>query len=139
IPAMSTKIDTALRLGLSLLLWGSLAGALAAQQKPEEIPDAPSSTRPIPPPTPRQEAEEQSKPDSQPADGSGVTTGSKELPRSAPDSTDQKPAPPPMPEVKTVPAGSVPKDLETGQDLYKIRVTTNLVLVPVTVTDREGH
>ena len=57
----------------------------------------------------------------------GVTTGSKELPRSAPDSTDQKPAPPPMPPVRTVPAGSVPKDLETGQDLYTITVTTNLV------------
>src|SRR5208282_5952493 len=135
---MATKINTALILGLPLLL----TAALAAQEKPEDIPDAPSATRPIPPPappSPRQEAEEQSKPDSQPADGSGVTTGSKELPRSAPDSTDEKPAPPPMPEVKTVPAGSVPKDLETGQDLYKIRVTTTLVLVPVTVTDSEGR
>src|SRR5208337_1742898 len=106
------------------------------------IPDAPSATRPIPPPappSPRQEAEEESKPGAPPADGSGVTTGSKELPRSASDSTDQKPAPPPMPPVKTVPAGSVPKDLETGQDLYKITVTTNLVLVPVTVTDSEGR
>ena len=68
-----------------------------------------------------------------------MTTGSKDLPRSAPDSTDQKPAPPPMPPVRTVPAGSVPKDLETGQDLYTITVTTNLVTVPVTVKDREGR
>jgi VWFA-related protein len=134
---MSTRISSALRLGLSLLLWGLLAGALAAQQKPEEIPDAPSAARPIPPPSPRQEAEEQSKPPD--ASGAGVTTGSRELPRSAPDSTDRKPAPPPMPEVKTVPAGSVPKDLETGQDLYTIRVIKNLVMVPVTVTDREGR
>src|SRR5271157_1395957 len=135
---MATKISAVLILGLTLLL----AGALAAQQKPEDIPDAPSATRPIPPPappSPRQEAEEESKPGAPPADGSGVTTGSKELPRSASDSTDQKPAPPPMPPVKTVPAGSVPKDLETGQDLYKITVTTNLVLVPVTVTDSEGR
>jgi VWFA-related protein len=44
-----------------------------------------------------------------------------------------------MPPVRTVPAGSVPKDLETGQDLYTITVTTNLVTVPVTVTDREGR
>jgi len=132
---MATKINTALILGLTLLL----AGALAAQEKPADIPDAPSATRPIPPPSPRQEAAEESTADVPPADGSGVTTGSKELPRSAPDSTDQKPAPPPMPPVRTVPAGSVPKDLETGQDLYTITVTTNLVTVPVTVTDREGR
>ena len=143
---MVTKTHAVLILGLTLLL----AGALAAQQKPEDIPDAPSATRPIPPPeppSPRQEAEEESKPDAPPADGSGVTTGSKEMPRSAPDSAsekagekaDEKPAPPPMPPVRTVPAGSVPKDSETGEDLYKITVTTNLVLVPVTVTDNQGR
>ena len=135
---MATKISTVLILGLTLLL----AGALAAQQKPEDIPDAPSATRPIPPPappSPRQEADEESKPDTPPADGSGVTTGSKKLPRSAPDSAEEKPAPPPMPPVRTVPAGSVPRDSETGEDLYKITVTTNLVLVPVTVTDSEGR
>ena len=44
-----------------------------------------------------------------------------------------------MPPVRTVPAGSVPKDSETGEDLYTITVTTNLVLVPVTVTDNQGR
>src|SRR5258708_7873388 len=145
---MASKIGVALILGLTLLL----AGALAAQQKPEDIPDAPSATRPIPPsapPSPRPGAEEESNPDAPPADASsaGVTTGSKEMPRSAPDSAsekvgekaDQKPAPPPMPPVRTIPAGSVPRDSETGDDLYKITVTTNLVLVPVTVTDSQGR
>jgi VWFA-related protein len=153
---MVTKTHAVLILGLTLLL----AGALAAQQKPEDIPDAPSATRPIPPPeppSPRQEAEDETQPNVAPADnsGAGVTTGSKEMPRSAPDSatekagekagdktgekTDEKPAPPPMPPVRTVPAGSVPKDSETGEDLYKITVTTNLVLVPVTVTDNQGR
>jgi VWFA-related protein len=135
---MRTTISGIAVLGLTLLL----ARSLAAQQKPEEIPDAPSATRPIPPPDPpsmRPGAEEDATPDQPPADASSVTTGSKEMPRSVPDSTDQKPAPPPMPPVKTVPAGSVPKDLETGQDLYQIRVTTNLVLVPVTVKDSEGR
>jgi len=137
---MATKISAVLILGLTFLL----AGALTAQQKPEDIPDAPSATRPIPPPPPpsmRPGADEETKPDAPPPDnsGAGVTTGSKELPRSTPDSTDQKPAPPPMPPVRTVPAGSVPKDLETGQDLYTITVTTNLVTVPVTVKDREGR
>src|ERR1700675_1977304 len=149
---MVTKTHAVLILGLTL----SLAGALTAQQKPEDIPDAPSAPRPIPPPeppSPRQEAEDETQPNAAPADnsGAGVTTGSKEMPRSAPDSateragekagdkTEHKPAPPPMPPVRTVTAGSVPKDSETGEDLYKITVTTNLVLVPVTITDNQGR
>jgi VWFA-related protein len=140
IPGMATKASAVLILGLTLFL---LAGGLAAQQKPEDIPDAPSATRPIPPPappSPRQEAEE-SKPDTPPPDnsGEGVTTGSKKLPRSVPDAADQKPAPPPMPPVKTVPAGSVPKDVESGEDLYTITKTVNLVMVPVTVKDSDGR
>ena len=141
---MATKIRAVQILGLALLL----AGALAAQQKPEDIPDAPSATRPIPPPatpSPRPGADDETPADAPPPDnsGAGVTTGSKELPRSASDSAgdkaEEKPAPPPMPPVTTVPAGSVPKDLETGDDLYKIRVTTNLVLVPATVKDSAGR
>jgi len=139
---MAKKISALLILGLTVLL----AGALLAQQKPEEIPDAPSATRPIPPPappSPRPGAEEQSQPDTPPADGAGVTTGSKDLPRSTPDSADstnEKPAPPPMPEVKTVPAGSVPKDQETGQDVgYTISINPTFVMVPVTVKDSEGR
>jgi VWFA-related protein len=142
---MATKISTVLRLGLALSLWGLLAGTLAAQQKPEDIPDAPSATRPIPPPappSPRQEAEEESKPEAPPANapGSGESSSSRDMPRSVPDSADQKPVSPPMPPVITVPAGSVPKDAETGQDVgYIIRVTKNVVLVPVTVKERDGR
>jgi VWFA-related protein len=45
-----------------------------------------------------------------------------------------------MPPVKTVPAGSVPKDADTGQDVgYTIKVTANLVLVPVTIKDNNGR
>ena len=45
-----------------------------------------------------------------------------------------------MPPVRTVPAGSVPKDVETGQDVgYTITHITNLVLVPVTVKDSDGR
>jgi VWFA-related protein len=130
------KISFAILAALLMLL-----GALAAQQKPDDIPDAPSATRPIPPPpppSPRQEADQDSTPDD---NGAGVTTGSKDLPHSNLD----KPAPasgatpPPMPPVRTVPAGSVPKDSETGADLYTITVTKNLVLLPVTVTDNSGR
>jgi len=45
-----------------------------------------------------------------------------------------------MPPVKTVPAGSIPKDKDTGEDVgYTIKTTTNLVLVPVTVKDGDGR
>src|SRR6266853_761639 len=98
---MVTKTHAVLILGLTLLL----AGTLVAQQKPEDIPDAPSATRPIPPPeppSPRPGAEDESQPDAPPVDnsGAGVTSESRELPRTAPDSlgekTDEKPAPPPI-------------------------------------------
>jgi VWFA-related protein len=135
---MRTKISGIMVLGLAFLL----AGSLAAQQKPDEIPDAPSATRPIPPPDPpsmRPGAEEPPDADQPPPDASGATSSSKELPRSTPDATEQKPAPPPMPPVKTVPAGSVPRDTESGQDLYTITKSVNLVMVPVTVKDSEGR
>ena len=146
---MLTKTHAVLILGLTFFL----AGALAAQQKPEDIPDAPSATRPIPPPeppSPRPGANDEAQPDEPPADnsGEGVTTGSKELPRSAPDSASVKASekaeetltPPPMPPVRTVPAGSVPKDADTGEDVgYTFRVNPTLVLVPVTVTDSQGR
>ena len=42
-----------------------------------------------------------------------------------------------MPPMTTVPAGSVPKDVETGYTIP--RVTVNLVLVPVSVKDDDGR
>jgi VWFA-related protein len=45
-----------------------------------------------------------------------------------------------MPPVRTVPAGSVPKDADTGQDVnYTITINPTLVMVPVTVKDSEGR
>jgi VWFA-related protein len=140
---MATKINGALRLGLSLLLVGLLAGPLVAQQKPEDIPDAPSATRPIPPPPPpsaREAAEEDAKPDTPPTDvpSAGTSSTSRDIPRSTPDGSEQPP--PPMPPVKTVQAGSVPKDVETGEDVgFTISHHVNMVLVPVTVKDRDGR
>jgi len=130
------KMIPALILGLTLLQ----SHVALAQQKPDDIPDAPSASRPIPPPalpSQRPGADD----DTPPPDntGAGVTTGSKELPRSAPDSTDVPP-PPPIPEVKTVPAGSVPKDQISGEDVgFAIRIYPTLVLVPVTIKDSEGR
>src|SRR5260370_35863255 len=124
---MASKIGVALILGLTLLL----AGALAAQQKPEDIPDAPSATRPIPPPAqpnPRPGADDETLPDTPPQDnsGAGVTTGSKELPRSAPDlagvRAGEKPVSGRMTPVERVPTGAVPKDFESGDHVYQRRL-----------------
>ena len=45
-----------------------------------------------------------------------------------------------MPPIETIPPGSAPRDdMNTREDLYTFRVTTNFVLVPVTVKDSDGH
>jgi VWFA-related protein len=128
---------------MTLALSLCLAGPLAAQQKPEDIPDAPSATRPIPPPeppSPRPQPEDETKPETPPADSSSSSKPLGGIPRTAPDSTDQTPPPPKMPPVKTVPAGSVPKDADTGLDLgFTIGKTVNFVLVPVAVKDNNGR
>jgi VWFA-related protein len=127
--------------GLILLL----TGALWAQQKSEEIPDAPSASRPLPPPIPpssRPMAPEETKPDTAPSGESSSQPQpptSNPPPRSDTDEAVDKTPPPPMPEIKTVPEGSVPRDSETHSDLYTVSKTVNFVLVPVTVKDNDGR
>lgn len=128
-----------------ILVW---AAAGWAQQKPEEIPDAPSATRPIPPPAPpsprpgaEESAPENTAPPEEPkaAPNTAPAPTMNEPPRSAAGAADQTQAPPKMPPVTTVPAGSVPRDMETQEDLYKITASVNLVLVPVSVKDSNGR
>jgi VWFA-related protein len=134
VSGMTTKISAALILFLILLL----AGSLTAQQNPDNsIPDAPSATRPLPPPSPRPGADNGSQPDASTGESSSVNSNSSDIPRS--DSDSSVPPPPPMPPIKTVPAGSVPKDADTGETIYTIKGYSTLVLVPVTVTDRDGR
>ncbi|HEX9111692.1 MAG TPA: VWA domain-containing protein [Terriglobales bacterium] len=129
---------------LALALIFLLAGAGWAQQKPEDIPDAPSATRPVPPPappSPRPGAQD-STPDTAPADESSSVPKSQPVPSSSElpsATTDQPTAPPKMPPVTTVPEGSVPRDLETREELYKITIYPTLVLVPVSVKDSNGR
>ncbi|MGA9356348.1 MAG: hypothetical protein WBV46_21860, partial [Terriglobales bacterium] len=148
IPGMASiafKTSALLIVGLSLLLPATLRAQ--DQQKPDDIPDAPSATRPVPPPdapSPRPGADQAGQPDASDNTESSSKPASDEMPHSLPDlppapNTGQTP-PPPMPEVKTVPAGSVPRDKDTGQDAgYIIKTTANIVLVPVTVKDDNGR
>jgi VWFA-related protein len=120
----------------AVLCW-SLAGAvLAAQnqdqtpQGQQDIPDAPSATKPAPQPFP---ANTPPRADSQPAAGKSTTTP----PSNQPAPHEGVPA---MPPIETIPPGSAPRDdMNTREDLYTFRVTTNFVLVPVTVKDSDGH
>src|SRR5215510_9185776 len=102
-------IPPSFRLG-PLLFAASLAlsGAIAQdpQQNPQDIPDAPSATRPMQTfPTNLPPARPEAPPE-QPA------------PKSNPDESDSG-APPAMPPVKTVPAGSVPTEgVNSRDDLY---------------------
>jgi len=139
---MKTKMSTWLVLGLGLLL----SQGLGAQQTPDQIPDAPSATRPIPPPeqpSSRPDADEAGTPDNSAPDANGDagSSSSHDLPRTPSDTapaSDQTP-PPPMPPVKTVPPGSVPAEPDNN-GLYKLPpVTTNFVIVPVTVKDGDGR
>ncbi|HEY1400492.1 MAG TPA: VWA domain-containing protein [Terriglobales bacterium] len=140
------KKTSAVVLGALIFL---LAGAGWAQQKPEEVPDAPSASRPIPPPalpTSKPPASQDAGPESSSADESrpqpkAEPTPSNEPPHSVPDDADQKTSPPPMPPVKTVPEGTVAVDSENPrEDLYKLPpVTVSYVVVPVTVKDNDGR
>jgi VWFA-related protein len=55
--------------------------------------------------------------------------------------SDTAPGPEPNPAVRTVPPGSVPNssDRDTRNELFRLRVNVNFVLVPVTVKDSAGH
>src|ERR1700689_1343208 len=111
---------TVIKISVAAVLGLFLTGALVAQQQPEEIPDAPSATRPIPPPvapSPRPGADDNALPDQPAAENPDtVTSGNKELPHTTSDSGDTRPVPPPMPPIRSVPAGSIPRDKDTGAD-----------------------
>jgi VWFA-related protein len=140
------KIGGFMILALTLLP----AGAAWAQQD-QQIPDAPSATRPVPPPalpSPRPSPDE-TQPPPKPDEPRPAAPQENAPPRSAPDrtekkalppdQTEQKSPPPPMPVIKTVPEGSVPRDSETRDDLYTVSKTVNFVLVPVMVKDTDGR
>jgi VWFA-related protein len=111
-------------------------------QKPgdQTIPDAPSTVQPPkpapePPPAPEQAPPSQTQP---PAPDTGAPN--EETPREAPPATQQNPSAKPPINIRTVPEGGATKQESSAQDeLFKIIVTTNQVMVPVTVKDDSGR
>jgi VWFA-related protein len=121
----------------------------SSQSQPQsgDIPDAPSvqapTDNPEPSPIPKQEekkpAVERNPWTNQPVNPTSSTSTDPGT-QPAPSSADEATPPPPMPPVKTVPPGSTSKTTSSAQDdLYKLKVTTNFVEVPVTVKDKSGR
>ena len=150
---MAHKIWGFLVLGLALVLTTGISAQDQGQPNPAQnqnqgqspqnqgIPDAPSAVRPVPPPEPAspRPTPDEGKSGSTPPESTSQPAMN-EPPRSVPEESTPGTPPPPMPEVKTVPEGSVPKDKDSGEDVgYTIKITPNLVLVPVTVKDSGGR
>jgi len=104
----------------------------ATTQPAQDIPDAPSTVQP---PTPRPALPAALPP------GEGKSTQPTPFPgESAQQSDQEKPAPPPIPPIETVPAGGTPRNqISPKDDLYKLVVKVNFVQVPVMVKDSDGR
>src|SRR5215831_4461916 len=129
---------------------GSQNQAPAKPQSSQDIPDAPSAVQPpAPKPTPEPQAAPANPQNAAPPDSSSTSEPpSSEPVAQQPAGAQQQTPPPPMPPVQTVPAGAVPpgdspsapkNQVNPSEPLYKLRVTTNFVQVPVSVRDSQNR
>ncbi|HEV2397711.1 MAG TPA: VWA domain-containing protein [Candidatus Sulfotelmatobacter sp.] len=111
----------------------------AQSQESQDIPDAPSTVQP-PQPKPAPEAETAPASDQSQEEAAPGESSSQE--------NREQTAPPPMPPVQTLPPSKVPpQDEATGpknqinptEPLFKLRVQTNFVQIPVLVRDSQGR
>ena len=130
--------------GVVGLLFLALLPAYAQQDQtksPQNIPDAPSATRP-PQPLPPAPASPTVGPPSPSAAESLPETNSPATDTPAPPADPSKERPPaPNPAVKTVGAGKeTPYPTNTRDEIYTLRTNVSFVAVPVTVKDKNsGH
>jgi VWFA-related protein len=103
-----------------MLLIVLCSGSVSAQNNDQQIPDAPSATRPFPKP---------SAPPAAPPAGQESQPGEPGQPSQAP-----------PPNITTVPEGEATKDPASGRDqMLTFSKTVNFVQVPVTVKDDRGR
>lgn len=121
---------------LLFLVFLVLSGTVFAQnstpkQSQDQIPDAPSASKPA-------GSFPQNVPQSAPPEANNPP---QTAPQSAPATppTDQPAGPRPPFQVTTVPQGEAPKAPTGSEQLYKVPVVVNQVLVPVTVKDNNGR
>jgi VWFA-related protein len=116
--------------GLALLF---LPAKSSAQQ---DIPDAPSAVQPPPAPQPTAPApESQNPPEMAPPANSPPPSS----PSGNSDASDESAGPPPPMKMTTIPPGSTTQRPGAQEELYKLSVNVNQVIVPVRVTDESGH
>jgi VWFA-related protein len=154
-PVFSVIGKTSKTFAMAVLALGLLSGTVAAQQQDQgkqDIPDAPSASRPFPsvPPSgktppenpPGQTSPNQSSPNQAPP---GQAPPANQAPPTSSTSDDDPiyapgvAAPEPTFKVNTVPPGSVPSDKGPSEELYKVVSNVNQVLVPVMVKDDSGR
>ena len=116
--------------------WAQTPPSQPQTQQKQDIPDAPSAVRPpqpFPATPPAVSQGSAPPPANQTPDGQPPAYPPGEEP--SPESP-----PPPPPRITTVPqGGATPANDESGDQLYKIVVLTNQVLLPVRVTDDSGR
>jgi VWFA-related protein len=134
-------------LAATVVALGLFSGTIAAQQQEQskqDIPDAPSASRPFPNVPPTGHAPQDQPPPNQAPPNQAPPPPNQAPPTSSAPTEDPVYAPgvapaPPF-NVSTVPAGSVPTERGPGGDeLYKIVTNVNQVLVPVMVKDDSGR
>ena len=128
-------------LTVGVVMLGAYIAQAQNQQAPTnsqqpEIPDTPSAVQP-PAPKPEPEQPKPGQDSGQPATSSSTQQDQ------------EKPTPPAMPPVETIPPGSMPEESQQGpgprnqinpkEDLYTISVPVNFVLLPVMVKDKQGR
>jgi VWFA-related protein len=122
------------------------SGTMAAQQQPskQDIPDAPSASRPFPTIPPTGNGQPDQAPPDQASPAQSPPPPNQAPPTSSAPADDPVYAPgvAPAPDFKvtTAPPGTVPTDRGPGSEqLYKIVANVNQVLVPVMVKDDSGR
>lgn len=125
--------------GHLLVLFFFLAGSvLAQQQSNQNIPDAPSAVQPPPPAPEPEKVKELPATTATPAVPPNEAPPSSSAP-AANDAGEQPALPPPM-KITTVPPGTAAKEQTGAQnELYRLSVNVNQVIVPVRVTDETGR
>jgi VWFA-related protein len=136
------RTPAAILLAFCLFSW--VADAQQTEQKKDDIPDAPSASRPFPGPVPPPSAP---RPANQPRPDSGTPPPNQAPPTqanpAAPADTDEPtyaPGVAPPPPVKTVPEGGATQEGGSADEqLFKLRSNVNQVIVPVMVKDDSGR
>jgi VWFA-related protein len=126
---------------LILGVWalGQSSGQSQGNAQSQDIPDAPSTVQPptpkpaLPPVNPNKADKDQQQETASPGEAP-------QNPPTEPSSQEQQASPPQVPPVQTVPPGSIPTNqINPKEDLYKLVVPVNFVLVPVMVKDLQGR